>query len=313
VTEPALAVDAGQTQTRATRVRAPGPALSTGPGVPRLGGGAGVDDIAAPVLRAIGGLDEVPEAPVVGVGLSGIESMTPEHLGELAATLARELGATRVVIASDGVTSYLGALGSRAGAVVAAGTGTVVVARNGDRWAQVDGWGSLLGDAGSGFAIGRAGLDAALRDFDGRGEAAALREAAERRFGRLARLPHTMHGSESPTRKIASFAPEVARIAAAGDRAAAEIIVAAGAELAASAAAALGRVLPPEAPAAVACVGSVFEAGTALRDPFARELVRRRPSAELVEPAGNGLAGAAELTHGANGLPPEAHLVFERS
>ena len=52
---------------------------------------------------------------------------------------------------------------------MAAGTGTVCVARRGERLVKVDGWGSLLGDAGSGFAIGRAGLDSALRHADGRG------------------------------------------------------------------------------------------------------------------------------------------------
>jgi N-acetylglucosamine kinase-like BadF-type ATPase len=307
----ALAVDAGQTNTRAAVVRGRGPRVATGPGVPRLGGGAGAGEIAASVLRAIAELGDLPRSPVLGVGLSGIESMDAVDLRQLAAELGRELGAARVVIASDGVTAYLGALGERSGAVVAAGTGTVVLARNGDRWARVDGWGSLLGDAGSGFAIGRAGLDAALRDFDGRRASTGLRDAAERRFGALARLPHRIHGAGSPTATIASFAPEVTRLAAAGDPIAREIVATAGAELAASAAAALGRVVAGGTPTTVSYTGSVFAAGAPLWEPFARRLGELWPAAELVDPAGDGLAGAAELTRGARRLPSEAHLVFE--
>ena len=150
---------------------------------------AGPDAIAIPVLRAIGELGALPGRPALGVGLSGFESLSAAELRQLAERLGRELGSPRVAIASDGYTSHLGALGNRPGAVVAAGTGTVVTARNGERWAKVDAWGSLLGDAGSAYAIGRSGLDLALRDHDGRGGSRRLREAAERRFGSLDELP----------------------------------------------------------------------------------------------------------------------------
>jgi len=309
----ALAVDAGQTKTRAAVVRGRGPRVVTGPGVPRLEGGADPAEVAAPILRAIAQLGDLPQSPVLGVGLSGIESMSAADLRRLAATLGHEFRAPRVVIASDGVTSYLGALGDRAGAVVAAGTGTVVLARNRDAWAQVDGWGSLLGDAGSAFAIGRAGLDAALREFDGRRGSAALRDVAKRRFGPLAKLPLRIHGTESPTRMVASFAPEVTRLAAAGEAVAVEIVTGAAADLATAAAAALGRVLAPGTPSAVSCVGSVFDSGTVLQEPFARRLGELWPAAELIDPDGDGLAGAAALTRDVDGLPPEAHLVFEPS
>ena len=106
-------------------------------------------------------------------------------VGELLRRGARPRAAS--TIASDGVTSLLGALGERDGAVVAAGTGTICVARRGERLAKVDGWGALLGDAGSGFAIGRAGLEAALRNADGRGgsEAPARRPSGATRPCRI--------------------------------------------------------------------------------------------------------------------------------
>ena len=78
---------------------------------------------------------------------------------------------------------------------MAAGTGTVCVARRGERCAKVDGWGALLGDAGSGFAIGRAGLDPALRHADGRGGSEALLGAAERRYAPLPELSERIYGA----------------------------------------------------------------------------------------------------------------------
>ena len=108
--------------------------------------------------RRVGGLRPLPDPlPPVGVGLSGFEAAAEEDLRAGGASCcARSLPVERLAIASDGLTSLLGALGERDGAVVAAGTGTVVRgAGAASAWSKVDGWGSLLGDAGSGFAIGR--------------------------------------------------------------------------------------------------------------------------------------------------------------
>ncbi|MYS50866.1 ATPase, partial [Streptomyces sp. SID6013] len=80
---------------------------------------------------------------------------------------------------SDAVTAHAGALGGRAGVVLAIGTGSVAVGIGADgTYARVDGWGPLLGDDGSGARIGTAGLRAALRAHDGRGPATALLDAA---------------------------------------------------------------------------------------------------------------------------------------
>ncbi len=308
-----LAVDAGQTQTRAALIDQRGRRVATGPGVPRLEGAASGEAIAIPVLRTIGELGALPRRPVLGIGLSGFESLSAGELRRLAERLSRELGSSRVAIASDGYTSHLGALGSRPGAVVAAGTGTVVTARNGERWAKVDGWGSLLGDAGSAYAIGRAGLDQALREHDGRGGSPVLQAAAERRFGSLDQLPHAIHRTASPTSTIASFSADVGALAARGERAPLAILVTAGEELATSAAAALGRVLGATEPAAVSYAGGVFAAGIPVRDAFARRLGELWPAATLAEPLGDSIAGARELARDPAQLPPATGLLLEAS
>jgi N-acetylglucosamine kinase-like BadF-type ATPase len=311
VTPAALAVDAGQTEIRAALTGGRGPRLATAPGVRRLGGVIGPDDVAAGLLAAVAGLGTLPDpAPPVGIGLSGFEAASEEDLRRVDELLRRKLGLRRVAIASDGLTSLLGALGDRPGAVVAAGTGAVCVARNGVRMVKVDGWGSLLGDAGSGFAIGRAGLDAALRELDGRGGSPALLAAADRRFGSAAQVVERIRAAPVPTRAVAGFAADIAQEAAAGDAWASAILRDAGRELAISACAALERLFSAREQAAVSYAGKVFLAGPALLDPFAEEVAARRPGTEVVAPAGDSLAGAALLAERAETLRPEPGILW---
>lgn len=348
MTQPSVAVDAGQTQVRAVLVDGHGP-VAEAPGVERINGAAvDADAVAAALLAAISGLS-VPAGAgaTVAVGLSGFEAAGAGDLGRVEARLREELRAARVVIASDGVTSLLGALGVRSGAVVAAGTGTIVVARGSRGWARVDGWGSLLGDAGSGFAIGRAGLDAALRELDGRGGSPALLAAAVEHFDTTAEaetavaparspadragptletaslrsdsggavsegaaIVAAVHGAEVPTRAVAGFAEVVGRLAGEGDAASVRILADAAEELALSASAALDRALGDDEPATVSYAGNVFRAGQPLLEPFAQALVRHRPGTTLVAPAADALAGAAMLARDPDAVAPQPGLLW---
>jgi N-acetylglucosamine kinase-like BadF-type ATPase len=309
---PALAVDAGQTEIRVALAGERDPRRAArAPGVVRFdGGGVDADEVEGALVAAVEALGSLPAIDAIGVGLSGFETAREDDLRRVDEILRARVGVAQVTIASDGVTSLLGALGERRGAVVAAGTGTVCVARGQRQWAKVDGWGSLLGDCGSGFAIGRDGLDAALRELDGRGGSRALLAAAEERFGAAAGMPETVYRSAVPTRTVASFARDVARVAAEGDQVARSILEAAGTELAVTACAALERALDPGEAAAVSYAGSVFEAGPPLTDAFAREVARRRPDAELVPPEGDALAGAALLAKRGVDLAPDRNLLW---
>ena len=318
MTPAVVAVDAGQTEIRAALAdQGRGPQdggrthTATAPGVLRMGREVGPDEVGAGLLAAVAALGPLPEpVPPVGVGLSGFEAAADEDLHRVGELLRRELAVERLAIASDGLTSLLGALGDRDGAVVAAGTGTVCVARRGERLVKVDGWGALLGDAGSGFAIGRAGLDAALRHADGRGGSEALLRAAERRYAPLPELSERIYAAPVPTRAIAAFAVDVARVAAAGDANAVAILDEAGHELALTAFAALGRLFEPDVPATVSYAGNVFRCGALLLEPFTRSLVERRPPTGVVPPAGDSLAGAAVLAASQRGLRAQPGILW---
>jgi glucosamine kinase len=315
VTPPsALAVDAGQTEIRAALLDERGPRSATAPGVMRMDGRVGPEEVTAALLEAIARLGPLPRPlPPAGIGLSGFEAASEDDLRLVMERLRRDLPIESASIASDGLTALLGAIGARNGAVVAAGTGTVCIGRRGDGFVKVDGWGSLLGDSGSGFAIGRAGLEAALRQVDGRGVAPELAQAAERRFGAVERLPETIYGAPVPTRAVAGFAADVAREAAAGDATAAAILSDAGRELAITACAALERLFEPGDLALVSYTGNVFLAGEPLLGPFRSEVAARWPAAEVVPPAGDPLAGAALLAELGPRLSPSPGILWREA
>lgn len=225
---------------------------------------------------------------VIGVGCSGL--VVPEAT-ELAGLL-RDTGVRRVTVAHDATTSYLGALGDRPGAVIAVGTGVVTLAVGRTAVARVDGWGHMLGDAGSGFWIGRAGMDAAMRAFDGRGEPTLLLDRFTELFPDPPAAYVELQSDERRVSRIASFSKVVDESAASGDEVAAGIVSAAGRELATSVLAGLRRVgLLDGPPPPVCALGNVLRSQR-IRAAFVDNLHEHWPGLKLTEPAGTGLDGA---------------------
>jgi N-acetylglucosamine kinase-like BadF-type ATPase len=182
--------------------------------------------------------------------------------------------------------------------------------------ACVDGWGHLLGDDGSGFRIGRRGLDAALRAHDGRsGGSPLLARVVERDVGPLDHLPElAARAGAGPVAAIASFSVQVAEAARAGDEVARYIWLEAAAALADSAVACARRLHPgSQIPISVSWVGGLFSAPDALLlDPFLARVRSTLPAGDLMPPAADALAGAARLaTPGSRGAL--AGLVFDSS
>ncbi len=267
-----LAMDVGQSSTRLRSGDMPGPDL------PALRGNALIADQLIELTRA--GIAAFPATTQICIGATGAEDPT------LAARIHHAVGvATRV--AHDSVTSHLGALGGRLGVVIAAGTGAVALAV-GRSVARVDGWGSLVGDAGSGHWIGRAGIEAVLRAQDGRGSATALTDKVAERFGGLDRLGLRLQLDPDHVRAVAAVAEDVAELAET-DQVAAAITDAAAAELAHTATIAAARVGLTGHD--VAPVGNVF-ASPVLAARFESALTL---GTTVVSPAGDSLAGAAAL------------------
>lgn len=283
-----LAIDAGQTGIRTLVIDAglrgeegelPG-ILTHAPLIPQLA------QVVASVSATVGPID------IVSVGSTGLtrEETDPVALREA----AMRSGVTRVLMAHDSVTSYLGALGDERGVVVASGTGVVTLAVGETSVARVDGWGNLLGDAGSGYWIGRAALEAVMRAHDGRGPKTALTAAALAEFPDLEQAYITLQSDPGRVRRIAKYTRNVAELAAT-DEVAASICDAAARELLLSVATGLERVGEAEQPSPVVCaIGGVLRAD-AIASRFTAELRARWPEVDIRESDGSGLDGAALL------------------
>ena len=117
----------------------------------------------------------------------------------------------------------------REGACAAAicGTGSMAVARDADgRILHKGGYGYLLGDEGSGYAISLEAVRCALRSADGSGEKTALEEAV-RAFFRVRNTDELIgRFYDPPIRRqdVAAFLPQVASCAAQGDSCAIRIL-----------------------------------------------------------------------------------------
>lgn len=241
-------------------------------------------------------------ASVIAAGVSGLTTRE----ADAAALLARidDAGVREVLLAHDSTTSFLGALADGRGAVVAAGGGVVTLAVGRDSVARVDGWGYLMGDAGSGYWIGREALDAVMREYDGRGPATRLTDVARERWPDLAQAYISLQSAEDRVSIVASFAEPVARLASDGDAVSQRITVRAGGELAHSVETALRRVRSDESERFSVCaIGGVFQS-VQLHEAFTSHLSASELDVALVEPLGHGIDGAVALA----GLAPEHPL-----
>ncbi|MFJ3905473.1 N-acetylglucosamine kinase [Streptomyces sp. NPDC090025] len=290
--------------------------VRTGPG--------GIDagqflDLVLPAVAAMTGRAGGGRIVAVAVGAAGMATLGDRLRAELPDAFAAAWGTRRLALAADAVTAYAGALGQRPGVVVAGGTGLIALGTDLSGWRRADGWGHLLGDCGSGAWIGRAGLEAALRAHDGRrGGSAALLARAEARFGPVAGLPGALYPRTDRPAVLASFTPDVAACAAAGDPVAAGILELAARHIAEAATAAAGSGGAGAGGAVadgteVAFTGGLFRLGEPLLGPLRAELAALLPGVRQVPAGGDPLAGAvtiaAALGGGSLRLPEDVRLL----
>ena len=285
----ALSIDAGQTGIRAL-LRHEGHADTTWDF-----GGIRTDVPLIPQLSLVVG--QVAAAAGVGISVvsAGVSGLTAEETHpDLLRDAGMAFGVREVYLAHDSVTSYLGALGDDLGVVVAAGTGVVTLAVGAERVTRIDGWGNLIGDAGSGYWIGRAALDAVMRAYDGRGQKTRLTDVMVRDFPDLEHAYIDLQSDASRVGRIAAYARAVTELAPL-DVVAASICGAAAAELVLSAATGL-RVVGQGAAPVVCGIGGVLRSAQ-IRTPFERGLRAIWPEVDIRPALSNALHGAGLLPH----------------
>lgn len=299
-----IGVDGGGTKTtlaladRSGRelLRRTGPAGLVDPRRPTATARMLVEQVAA--ARAEAGLHG--PAAAMCAGLAGVGHRREHDMVEHALVEARV--AERVVVCSDGETALHGALAGGAGVLLIAGTGSVGYGRGEDgRVERCGGWGMVVGDEGSGYALGCESLRAALRGTDGRGPATELLPLLLRALGFSSPDEIPSWAGRAEKSEIAALAEHALAAAREGDGAAAGLVRAAATELAAHAAALIERLGPWRSPTIVVAHGGLTRdptfasALTAALSALALPLRQRAAAADAVAGA---VALAAEAARG---------------
>jgi N-acetylglucosamine kinase-like BadF-type ATPase len=169
----------------------------------------------------------------VAVGAAG--AGRPAERRRIAATLRRLAPRARISVDTDAGIALYGATMGKPGILVIAGTGSIVLGMGDDgRLVRAGGWGFLLGDEGSGSALGREAVKAVLRAEDGREPRTRLRSAVLRHFRvrTLSRMVALIYHRPPSSREYAMLWPELLAAASHGDRVARAILRSGGEQLA---------------------------------------------------------------------------------
>jgi N-acetylglucosamine kinase-like BadF-type ATPase len=187
------------------------------------------------------------------------------------------------------------------GVAIISGTGSVAFGLDPEgNKALTGGWGYILGDEGSGYAIGLAALRSLARADDGRGPHTMLTEMIfeEWALAGLEDLVRRVYHEGTTHADIAALAPLVSRAAEAGDGVALDLMKEAGSELALAVAALVSQLhFPEKIPCAQA--GSVIINSDAVADAFLQRVqelqIPLKPIQRVSEPVFGALRMAREL------------------
>ncbi len=300
-----IGVDGGASKTRAVVLSARGEALATA--TVRSSSAyhrepeEAAEVVVAAAVEALSRSGVAPPVAALGAGLAGADN--PEVARRLQAALEAAGLAGTVLVDHDAAAALAGGTALAPGIVVIAGTGSIAFGIDeGGRRARAGGWGPLLDDEGSGYAVGRAVLRAAMRAHDGRGEPTALADAVRRRFdiSSLAALKVSVRGIGID--EVAALAVLAAEAAPSGDAVALRIMQRAGEGLAAMVEAVAEALGWSGRPFPLIRAGGMFASGELLLGPMRRALGRAACPAEIREAALPPEIGAALLGARAAGL-----------
>jgi glucosamine kinase len=263
-----LGVDGGGTRTRVALVDGAGRELARVVGPPTLVDPTnpnatidGITDLCREVALKCG-----VDLPVAGLwaGIAGAGTETMRGVVEAALRKAGLSSLTAVGTDAEGI--FHDAFPSGSGMLLISGTGSIALGRGADgSTLRVGGWGTHMGDEGSGYRIGVSALHALAQGEDGRGPSTALRDPVLEALGVAgpADLIKWMATARKPD--VASLVPLICEVAEAGDRAATIVIEKAVDELVEHVLTLIRRLEPWPAPPEVAFAGGLIERDGPLR------------------------------------------------
>ena len=263
-----IGIDGGGTRTRAVVLDGEGRELA------RSQGGAALADPHHP-QHAAAALASTARAAAAEAGLAlpctalwaGIAGAGRETVRSSVEMELERLGVARQVrVGNDADAAFHAAFGEGMGILLVAGTGSVAWGRNQEgREGRVGGWGTLLGDEGSGYAIGLESLRRVARTADGRGVETQLLEAILDHLGLASAEELITWTSQAEKARVAALVPVVLESSRRGDAVAGEILVKAVEELVGHVLTILANLGPWSFPPQVALAGGLLRQGSMLR------------------------------------------------
>jgi glucosamine kinase len=228
---------------------------------------------------------------LAGAGAPGVAARLVQRLTDAAL-------AHHAHVCTDAEVAHYDAFEAGPGMLLISGTGSIAWGRSDDgRTGRVGGWGPLLGDEGSGFAIGLAALRAVVRAADGRARPTALTDVVARHTGAAVPESLVVWAGSAERRAIALLAPAVLE-AAEADATAGDIMERAVLALAGHVSALHARLDPWRQPPAIAFAGSLLTPGTPLRAALESSPLLARPDLVLLESTVFPARGAARMAIG---------------
>jgi N-acetylglucosamine kinase-like BadF-type ATPase len=306
-----LGIDAGGTKTVCLLADQRGEIVSTARSAGanlQASGELAVEKVLHAVMEeAIGDRDVHPAA--ICLGIAGVDR---ENDAAAVRGIMRRIGyKARTLVVNDALVALVAGAGDQPGVVIVAGTGSIAYGRDGaGRAARAGGWGYVLGDEGGGFWIGRAALNAVVRQFDGRGPRTMLTDLvlAEMQLDRPTDLVHAVYGGGLHRYAIAGVASVVQRAADDGDAVAGDIISRAATELAAAAGSVISRLEMRGDVFPTLLSGGAFRGIPELTARVAAQIAEVAPRSEVrrleIEPAVGAVKLALAATRGPVTIPP---------
>lgn len=206
-----LAVDAGGTKTHAALLDEQNHILSTadtGAGNPTLDYRSAVENIAGAITDCM----PTEKTCAVVIGAAGAGSCGEALRADLQARFPMPIWVT-----TDGILATYGALEDRDGLLLISGTGSLIQGKKQGVLSRMGGWGHLLGEYGSGAAIGYRLLTILAESIDLDKPVPALQDAVFAALGVSDRYAMTAYVYSHPKSDIARLAPVADRLAKEGD------------------------------------------------------------------------------------------------
>jgi N-acetylglucosamine kinase-like BadF-type ATPase len=256
---------------------------------------------------SVAGMEPHPVAAI----FMGLGSILSPHDAQINRELAVKVGLanTAAVFADNDVwNAHAGGLLGQPGILLVSGTGSACFGRNaqGESW-RAGGWGHLLNEQGSAYALGQAALVAATRAADGRDNPTALTALVCETLALrdLKEIFRKLHHEGVSRMEVAALAPRVVALAEQGDLVAAQIL-AKEAEGLVELVLTVARKLQMTSPN-VALTGGLITCATGFRQLFLDALTNRLSGFRLVEGGMAPVLGAVLLAFEySTGLAPSA-------